>query len=361
MLSQVDLLEYAKTHLQFRYEDASCYSKFNLDYSTEGWFQRKLIALPLATYSATVRVVYHVVLAIIGGLKGAPSRNKYLQAHIFYIIRDVQESWGWLRVLFDDKKGQCIRENSLFNRECYQCFLANLMSLRIDPNILPSDSSARSKSSPISEQKDASTTEAMVSVLDRKFAQMKALVKVERSEVEKLASSYLEIGIWEKFVEVMKLVDRQIQESFICKLGKRFCGKGDLHKALEISKSCSSPVRAKFLASIASLYFTRATASQWLVVCASEEEDQNQKLKNEEEVRNCLRVLEELVKEVIKKVEGLSNEGDDFIAHCARTCYEQKEGNKPLLDRNVMEILDAVHQIALKYRASRDISLTHTR
>lgn len=103
--SEDSIVEPLKKGLQFKYGNVD-YEKFSKTYSAEGWERRKVIALPAAAWTASVQVIYHLGKAIFMGiLKARFDRGLYLNAQIFHIRRDFQESWGRFTSLFHDKYG----------------------------------------------------------------------------------------------------------------------------------------------------------------------------------------------------------------------------------------------------------------
>lgn len=115
----------AKNDLQFKYGDVTA-QRFNQKYSADGWLGRKVIALPAAAWSGVVKTIYHLALAIFIGIPKAFSDQKpYLRALLFHAARDLQESYGQLASLFNDRYGQFHVQESQFQKACYGCFIAN--------------------------------------------------------------------------------------------------------------------------------------------------------------------------------------------------------------------------------------------
>lgn len=117
------IFDYTKEHLQFRYGDVNR-QKFNKKYSAEGWFGRKITALPAAIWSGVVKVIYHFVKAIFIGVPKAFFDKG--QVHFFNVARDFQESYGRLASLFNDRYGQFHVQESQFQKTCYDCFIENV-------------------------------------------------------------------------------------------------------------------------------------------------------------------------------------------------------------------------------------------
>ena len=119
------IFNYAKEHPQFKYGEVT-YQKFTEKYLSDGWFGRKIIALPAAVCSGVVKTICHLAKAIFKGIpKAFSDKGNYLKAQIFYVTRDFQETFGRLVSLFHDKYGQYHIQESQFQKSCYDCFATN--------------------------------------------------------------------------------------------------------------------------------------------------------------------------------------------------------------------------------------------
>ncbi len=120
------ILHYAKRSPQFFYGDVS-YQEFAKNYSPKGWAGRKIMALPAAVWSGTVKVIYHIAKGILWGIpKLVFSRDiRFLKAQCFHIARDGQEAFGRLVSLFNDRYGLYHTQSSTFHKTCYDCFAFN--------------------------------------------------------------------------------------------------------------------------------------------------------------------------------------------------------------------------------------------
>lgn len=126
--SENSLENEAKSNLHFQYSNIS-YQQFSNEYSLvnqkDARFDRQMKAIPYALWTV-VKVVCHVAQAIFIGIpKFAFGDQKSLQAHIFYIIRDFQEIFGRIFSIFHDQYGLYHIEESQFQKECYDYFLAH--------------------------------------------------------------------------------------------------------------------------------------------------------------------------------------------------------------------------------------------
>lgn len=108
------------TGLKFAYGTAS-YSQFKNVYRSSEFWAYKMVALPSAFTSGVIKVVCHLAHII---FKGIPKTCRqfdltYIKADIYTIIRDVEESFGWIVTFFHETWGQYLVEKSLFHKTCY--------------------------------------------------------------------------------------------------------------------------------------------------------------------------------------------------------------------------------------------------
>ena len=123
--SDKQIFRHAKKNLQFTYGSVDRQA-FDAKYSSDGWLLRKVIALPLAVWSGTVKTTYHLAQAIFIGIpKTYWDGGQCLKAQSFHIARDFQESYGWLASIFNDQYGQFHVQESLFHKTCYDCSAPN--------------------------------------------------------------------------------------------------------------------------------------------------------------------------------------------------------------------------------------------
>lgn len=130
--------------LQFKYGSVRR-TEFDKNYLEKGWFGRKIIALPAALWSASIKVIYHLIKALLlGVLRSCSDRGLYFKAQFFYISRDLQESYGRLTSLFNDRYGLFHIQESQFQKTCYDYAL---LSVAKSPNhsSMASDSKKTSK------------------------------------------------------------------------------------------------------------------------------------------------------------------------------------------------------------------------
>lgn len=89
-------------------------------YTSEGWLGRKVRALPNALGSGIVKTIYHLAVAVIIGIPGAFfDGGKFFQAQIYKIVRDLQEALGYIVLVFNDRLGLYLIEESQFQKTCY--------------------------------------------------------------------------------------------------------------------------------------------------------------------------------------------------------------------------------------------------
>lgn len=114
----IDLSFLTKDKIQFKYGSANL-AKFNKNYDESGWMGRKVQAVPNALLGI-VKVVLKIAKVI---LIQAPLSPCYpglnLKANTFEVIRDAQETFGWIATLISDRIGQYHIQESEFQRACY--------------------------------------------------------------------------------------------------------------------------------------------------------------------------------------------------------------------------------------------------
>lgn len=120
--SEKKIFYYAKDNPRFSFGNVT-YDNFKEKHATAGWIGRKFIALPAAIWSGMVKTIFHLAKAILIGIPKAFSDNgKFLKTMLFYVLRDFQESSGWLVTLVHDQYGQFHVQESNFQKVCYECF-----------------------------------------------------------------------------------------------------------------------------------------------------------------------------------------------------------------------------------------------
>lgn len=116
------IIKYAKHHPQFSFGNVS-YKKFSEKEFTPNWKGRKILALPSAIWSLTVKVVYHLCLAIFIGIpKCFISNGSFFRGKLFCAARDFQEGYGYLASLVNAKYGAYHVQESNFHKTSYECF-----------------------------------------------------------------------------------------------------------------------------------------------------------------------------------------------------------------------------------------------
>lgn len=149
--SEEKIFDYAKNKLKFKYGNVG-FREFNDTYaSIEGWLGRKIRALPVFVCLGVVKTIYHLATIILQGivcgtLAGAirvgairveinnqkvdPSLLtslfvsaifQHFKKKSFYLVRDLQEAFGWLATIFSDRYGQYYVQESQFHKSCYSC------------------------------------------------------------------------------------------------------------------------------------------------------------------------------------------------------------------------------------------------
>lgn len=118
-------LTFIKNNPQFSYGDVN-FEKFSKQYKGKGWLGRKIIALPAAIAFGSVMIVYHLAQMCLGAIKALRAQDsRYFKAPLYCVFRDIQESFGWLITLFNDKLGQYQVQESRLHKGCYNYFASD--------------------------------------------------------------------------------------------------------------------------------------------------------------------------------------------------------------------------------------------
>lgn len=102
--------------------------QYKSKYNSDGWLSRKIIAIPMAIISGVIKTAYHVGLKIISSLSAEKYSSSFYKTFSddkktslnFAIYRDLKESFGWLKTIFNDASGQFTVFESWKNKEIYQ-------------------------------------------------------------------------------------------------------------------------------------------------------------------------------------------------------------------------------------------------
>lgn len=121
---EVESVSYWGFNSRFRsdFEDLPCYL---------GYCVQPLVALPLVAWCAVAKTVYHLALILFDAIFTMfcmpPSSDyaSYVQAQCFYLVRDLQESFGWLISIFHESYGMYHVAEADFQKSCYDCFLVD--------------------------------------------------------------------------------------------------------------------------------------------------------------------------------------------------------------------------------------------
>jgi hypothetical protein len=119
---KINIFHDEKQGPEFRYVKLT-HAEFNQNYCEEGWMGRKVMALPKAMWSGTIKTLYYLAQAIIARL--VTKNPDDFQIKCFYTIRELEKSLGWFISLFHDRTGQFYVQESQFYQARYDCFLLN--------------------------------------------------------------------------------------------------------------------------------------------------------------------------------------------------------------------------------------------
>lgn len=106
-------------------------SNYSEHYKDTGWMGRKVVALPAAAWSGIVKVTYHLAKAIIFSLF-SDKPGTYFKVQIYSAIRDLEEAFGHILTIFNDKHGLYHIEQASFHKSCYECFLISDLEIEVN-------------------------------------------------------------------------------------------------------------------------------------------------------------------------------------------------------------------------------------
>ena len=98
------------------------FEKFSKHYKSSGWIGRKITAIPTLILISPLKIIYHLALYILNLLTPFP-KTIVLRAGI--VIRDLEEAVGHITVLFYDKLGSYLIQESEYQKTCYRLILKN--------------------------------------------------------------------------------------------------------------------------------------------------------------------------------------------------------------------------------------------
>lgn len=129
----LDIFTYAQTNIKFKYQHVSCQDFFkaynekwngSLRGMKKPWLARTIVALTFSGWCGVVMPVYHLATGIMEGCFNIRSVDvKYFKAHFFIVIRDLQQSFGWLLSVLHHAYGQYHVEEGKFYSKCCTRFL----------------------------------------------------------------------------------------------------------------------------------------------------------------------------------------------------------------------------------------------
>jgi hypothetical protein len=119
---KINIFHNEKQGPEFKYVNIT-HAEFNQNYCKDGWMGRKVMALPKALWSGTIKTLYYLAQAIIARLVTKNSDD--VQIKCFYAIRELEKSLGWFISLFHDRTGQFYVQESQFYQARYDSFLLN--------------------------------------------------------------------------------------------------------------------------------------------------------------------------------------------------------------------------------------------
>lgn len=93
---------------------------FSKHYESSEWLGTKVTALPRALWSGVIKSMYHLAKAVFFGLPAAPfDYARSFRVEIFSFVRDLQEAFGRILMIFNDKVGLYHVQQAQFYKEAY--------------------------------------------------------------------------------------------------------------------------------------------------------------------------------------------------------------------------------------------------
>lgn len=110
-------MKHANEHLQFKYGSASL-KNFRTDE------KYRIAAIPFHLIKGTIATIYRLALTIIPGTTRLVfGKASYLKAQLFFALRNMQEMYGRIALIFSRTHGAYHIQESQFHKECYAHFL----------------------------------------------------------------------------------------------------------------------------------------------------------------------------------------------------------------------------------------------
>lgn len=100
------------------YEDFS--KTYEAENGCEGWFGRKVLAIPNFIISVTLKPIYHIGVAVTtlaGSLYRAVMKSEPVAKAFNTIDQDLFEAWGYFRMFFNDECGRYYTESSKYQKK----------------------------------------------------------------------------------------------------------------------------------------------------------------------------------------------------------------------------------------------------
>ena len=113
------------------------YSQFSQFYNPKGWLLRKVTALPQAAWSGIIKTTCHLALAILIGIPSLMLQRRTFKSNLYCAIRDVQESYGHIVSIFNDRFGSYQIQESQFHKKCYNAFSTPHQNTVPNSNVTP--------------------------------------------------------------------------------------------------------------------------------------------------------------------------------------------------------------------------------
>lgn len=261
--------------IQFNYANVNL-SNFNIKYSSQGRFVRKIVALPAILWSGIVKTIYHLAKALlIGAVKSCSDKGEYFKVHCFHVARDLQQSFGWMAMLFNDRYGQYHVQEGRFHESCYDYFFEFKHEAKLDKEFdkVNQIGNNKAKDQFYAHLAGEYLTINCIEKAHKAVGKLALNSKVRRDFLVKIASIYLRqnkrdlaikviVGLTPNNStargQVINPPDYEAKKQFLVKVAELYYSEGNLNKALEtIKESPQSEAKNTLLIKLANASFAK--------------------------------------------------------------------------------------------------------
>lgn len=201
-INNFDELDYPNDSIQFSYGEVN-YDQFLTHYSSEGWENRKIEAIPQAFYCGVILNLYRIGMAILYGIKeGLYGENKLLfKAQFHYMGRNLEEAAARIISIFWDSFALFLIQESQYNQNCYDLVLNYREESH--PGLVPKETIIKEPIAAANEETipKATFSQMMVRTFDTIWKHANHTEKAEIQQLLSLIFKNEDIESWEEIEE----------------------------------------------------------------------------------------------------------------------------------------------------------------